>query len=122
MRKVLIGLAVSASLALALPSSAAVTHEIRGVGFSFAPAVIVAQPGDTIKLVANLLPHTFTTTAAICAGTNGNVACNTGTVPESTSKSVTLSTNVATGINGIYDFRCLIHVGFGMVGKLIIRT
>jgi plastocyanin len=114
MRRVLVVVAVFATLAVACSKQASArpvgTVSIRegpGNGFTFAPSTVTVHRGQTITVDnVSQVPHTFTVTGH---------GIDVETQPGQTS-TVTIDLPP-----GTYPFICRFHVSLGMKGTLVVR-
>ena len=85
-------------------------HVVNAAAREFKPAIIYVQPGDTVKFI-NMTSHNAVTYLVPEGGVNfgekGKMAGATQVTPP-------LETN------GIFGYVCEPHIGFGMVGVIVV--
>ena len=85
-------------------------HVVNAAAREFKPAIVYVQPGDTVKFI-NMTSHNAVTYLVPDGGVNfgekGKMAGATMVTPP-------LETN------GIFGYVCEPHIGFGMVGVIVV--
>ena len=85
-------------------------HVVNAAAREFKPAIVYVQPGDTVKFI-NMTSHNAVTylvpEGGINFGEKGKMAGATMVTPP-------LETN------GIFGYVCEPHIGFGMVGVIVV--
>ena len=85
-------------------------HVVNAAAREFKPAIVYVQPGDTVKFI-NMTSHNAVTYLGPDGGVNfgekGKMAGATMVTPP-------LETN------GIFGYVCEPHIGFGMVGVIVV--
>ena len=85
-------------------------HGVNAAAREFKPAIVYVQPGDTVKFI-NMTSHNAVTYLVPDGGVNfgekGKMAGATMVTPP-------LETN------GIFGYVCEPHIGFGMVGVIVV--
>ena len=85
-------------------------HVVNAAAREFKPAIVYVQPGDTVKFI-NMTSHNAVTylvpDGGINFGEKGKMAGATMVTPP-------LETN------GIFGYVCEPHIGFGMVGVIVV--
>ena len=98
-------------LTFAIPNNVnAEEHVVNAAAREFKPAIVYVQPGDTVKFI-NMTSHNAVTYLVPDGGVNfgekGKMAGATMVTPP-------LETN------GIFGYVCEPHIGFGMVGVIVV--
>ncbi|MFL2555863.1 MAG: plastocyanin/azurin family copper-binding protein [Gammaproteobacteria bacterium] len=98
-------------MAYAMPNIAnAEEHVVNAAAREFKPAIVYVQPGDTVKFL-NMTSHNAVTYLVPEGGTGwgekGKMAGGTFTTPPIENE-------------GIYSYVCEPHIGFGMVGVVVV--
>jgi plastocyanin len=117
MRIVLLG--VLAHAALALAPSAQTTHDVTTSGFTFLPADITIQMGDTVRWTMAGPFHTVTDSPSLGAPLFDTAILPTGGVFEFTFDEAAIAQSPRP--NGVYDYFCTPHVSFGMIGSVTVQ-
>jgi plastocyanin len=97
---------------LALGANAQTTHDLANQGFTFNPAVLTIQAGDSIRLVLGS-PHTCTQVSQATWNANGNTP-NGGFNFSAGTHTFALS------VPGTYYYVCIPHASSGMKGQIIV--
>ena len=85
-------------------------HVVNAAAREFKPAIVYVQPGDTVKFI-NMTSHNAVTYLVPDGGVNFG---EKGKMAGATMVTPTLETN------GIFGYVCEPHIGFGMVGVIVV--
>jgi len=109
-------------IALALTTSAQTTHTVTLNGFSFTPQDITICEGDTVLWVWSAGFHDVTSGTGGIG--DGRFASGLPVLPPNTFSVTFDAAFVAANPapNGLYDYFCSVHVGFGMTGTVTVGS
>ena len=119
------GILIAATLILAVGSvTAQTTHDIDvGPGFSFFPADVTVEVGDTVRWTwVSGFHNVESGVGGIHDGIfrSGDATSTVGTVFEVTFDAAFVATNPV--VDDLYNYYCVIHQGGGMVGSVQVVT
>lgn len=102
------------TLAIFVPSAFAASHQVDQIGFTFVPADLTIDVGDTVEWVHSIGVHTVTHGTDDLTPPLSDKLFNAPLTADSTTFSFTFDET------GVVDYYCQPHRLFGMIGRIIV--